>query len=196
MFRVKPSRRRCPLLRNAFYSVEHISCPSNEWPLHPLCPSILFLSLPLSLFCCPQTVFIHPLVPFPAPILPCPLCLSHVLRCGKHHVLFSPQCSVGCQYRRWTPSRQLCLCWALWFTVQGQSPQTGNLWKLPFWQPSPQVSPPPEANRSTETGNEGTSYTSLLCAVVNHWPRSPLFEIFNLLFLLVLSADHQGNENI
>lgn len=61
-------------------------------------------------------------------------------RCGKHRVLSFPQCSVGCQCRRWTPCRQLCLCWALWFTVRGHSPQTGNLWKLSFWQPSPQVS--------------------------------------------------------
>lgn len=61
-------------------------------------------------------------------------------RCGKHRVLSFPQYSAGCHCRRWTPSRQLCLWWALWFTVWGHAPQTGNLWILPLWQSSAQVS--------------------------------------------------------
>lgn len=154
--------------------MEHISCPTSEWPLNPFCPSIS-LSI-LSLFCCPH--FLYLFLRLSPSLLPSSLALSasHMYS-GVVNTMsfFPPQCSAGCQYRRWTPSRQLCLCWALWFTVRGHSPQTGNLWKLPFWQPSPEVSfEPPNANQSTETGNEGTSYASLLCAVVNHWPCSPL----------------------
>lgn len=80
--------------------------------------SVSFISSPLS-----------PSRPLPHPTLH-PTLLStfpSVRRCGKRHVLSFPQCSAGCQCRRWIPSRQLCLCWALWFTVRGHSP--------PNWQP-------------------------------------------------------------
>lgn len=66
--------------------------------------------------------------------------LPIVKRCGKRHVLSFPQRCAGCQCRRWTPSRQLSLYWALWLTVQGHSPRTGNLWKRPFWLSSLKVS--------------------------------------------------------
>lgn len=97
------------------------------------------LSLTLPMLCVVFRLF---LVPIPSSLLPHPplSTLPSVRRCGKHHVLSFPQCSAGCHCRRWTPSRQLCLCWALCLTVRGHSPRTGNLWKLPFWQPSPQVS--------------------------------------------------------
>lgn len=140
--------------------------------LSPLYFSSLYL-FPFFFSC---LFFKNPIFSSPWPRLPVS---TSVRRCGKRHVLSFPQCSAGCQCRRWTPSRQLCVCWALWFTVQGHFPQTGNLWKLPYWSPSPQVSFwPSEVNQSKETGNQGANYTSLLCATIDRWSCTPFTPAF------------------
>lgn len=138
----------------------------TDQPLSP--PSVLFhfaLSLPPA-----PSPFLCLLFSLPSPVLGG---VVNAMSC------FFPQCSVGCQCRRWTPSRQLCVCWALWFTVQGHSPRTGNLWKLPLWQPSPQVSfYTLEANQNKEAGNQGRSCSSLLCATINCWPLHYIYALF------------------
>lgn len=99
--------------------------------------SIYFLLYSLPMLCVVYLLFLFPSSLPPHPPLST---IPSVRRCDKRRVLSFPQCGAGCQCRRWTRSRQLCLCWALWFTVLGHSPRTGNLWKLPFWQASVQVS--------------------------------------------------------
>lgn len=133
------SRRHQDILRQAHQRPHQQATSETLLSIHFSLYS-LFLLPSLSPALCHLSPALVPL-PLLSPTLPSTLStLPNVRRCGKRHVLSFPQCSAGCQCRRWTPSRQLCLCWALWFTVRGHSPRTGNLWKLPFWQPSPQVS--------------------------------------------------------
>lgn len=121
-----PARNLSIPLSIHFFLYSLFLLPFSLSPALPtLCVMYLLFPLPI-----PSSLPPHP------PLSPLP----SVRRCGKRRVLSFPQCSGGCQCRRWTPSRQLCICWALWFTVWGHSPRTGNLWILSFWQPSPQVS--------------------------------------------------------
>ena len=141
-------KRKCPIPWWHLYSFLELTVNIRTFEdVHNTCPASERLPVPfvhLSPSFAPSVFFFlsHLLVPFFSSLPPTFLSLPSpsVRRCGKRHVLSFPQCSASCQCRRWNPSRHLCLCWALWFTVRGHPPRTGNLWKLPFWHPSLQVS--------------------------------------------------------